>query len=93
MSSRKKNKEKSLVIVGARGFKGQELLRLFENHPQYKNVIAIDYKKPPIPLKKVKFIKLDLTETLADATLAQILKDEPLSVTSMELLVIVPKEN
>lgn len=73
---KKKNKDKTYVIIGVRGFKGHALLKRLELDPKYKHVVAIDYKRPNITLKKTKFIKLDLTEALADATLAEILKRE-----------------
>lgn len=76
MTIQKKTKEKSIVILGVRGFKGKSLLKFLETDPKYKKVIAIDHKKPNITLKKTKFYKLDLTQTLADVTLTEILKKE-----------------
>ncbi|MBU0504959.1 MAG: NAD-dependent epimerase/dehydratase family protein [bacterium] len=67
---------KSIVIIGAQGFKGQNLLKHLEINSQYKKVVVIDSKKPCVTLKKTKFYKLDLTETLADVTLTDILKKE-----------------
>jgi UDP-glucose 4-epimerase len=69
-------KDKSIVIIGVNGFIGRSLLRHLEKDTRYKRVIAIDYKKPNLTLKKTKFYKLNLTETMADVTLSEILTDE-----------------
>ena len=62
--------------MGVRGFKGHHVLKALEENSQFKKVIAIDYKKPKIHLAKTKFYKLNLTETLADVSLTEILKNE-----------------
>lgn len=67
---------KSIVLIGARGFKGRGILKKLEADPKYKRVVVIDIVKPDLLLKKSKFYKLDLTETLADDHLANILKQE-----------------
>lgn len=67
---------KSIVLIGASSFKGHNILRRLELSPKYNKVIAIDRKKPNLTLKKTHFYKLDLTETLADVSLAEILKQE-----------------
>lgn len=76
----KKQKNPSLpgtiVITGTSGFKGARLLKALEEDPRIKSIIAVDYKKPPVEIKKARFYKLDLTETLADVSLAEILKKE-----------------
>lgn len=68
--------KRTIVITGTSGFKGSRLLKALEDNPRYTSVIAVDYKKPPFEIRKSRFIKLDLTETLADAQLAEILKRE-----------------
>lgn len=67
---------KTIVVTGTSGFKGSRLLKALERDKRYKSIVAIDNKKPDIPLKKTKFYKLDLTETLVDVKLAEILKKE-----------------
>ncbi|EKD42058.1 MAG: hypothetical protein ACD_73C00348G0002 [uncultured bacterium] len=67
---------KSIVITGTSGFIGSRLLRILEDDINYPHVIAIDRRKPSFPLKKAKFMKLDLTEALADVQLAEVLKKE-----------------
>lgn len=78
VSSKKKNNvdPRTIVILGTSGFKGSRLLKVLDENPQYQSIIAIDRKKPPFETKKAKFYKLDLTETLADAKLSEILKKE-----------------
>jgi len=68
--------KRTIVITGTAGFKGLRLLRALEDNPRYGSVIAVDYRRPPVEIRKSRFIKLDLTETLADAQLAEILKRE-----------------
>lgn len=70
------SKAKSVVLVGCSGFIGRHVLKSLEINPACKRVVVIDNNKPAITLKKSKFYKLDLTATLADATLAEILKAE-----------------
>lgn len=69
----KNTKQKSIVVIGTQDFKGHRILQYLEKSPAHKKVIAIDARKPNLTLKKTKFYKLDLTQTLADATLADIL--------------------
>src|SRR3990167_4139201 len=67
---------KSIVLIGCNGFIRRNVLKYLATNPNYKRVIVIDGNKPAITLKKSKFYKLDLTATLADVTLAEILKAE-----------------
>ncbi len=66
----------TIVVTGTSGFKGSRLLKALEDDDNFSSVIAIDRKLPAFPLKKSRFYKLDLTETLADVQLAEILKKE-----------------
>lgn len=66
----------SVVLVGGNGFLGGRILKYLETGPQYPKVVVIDYKKPAITLKKSKYYKLDLTATMADVSLAEILQNE-----------------
>ncbi len=77
MRHRKKHsKERVIALTGTSGFVGSSLLRQLEANPDYKNVIAIDFRKPPFEIKKTKYYRLDLTETLADSKLLEILEKE-----------------
>lgn len=69
-------KAKSVVLIGCNGFIGRHVLKYLETNPAYKRVVVIDCAKPAMTLKKAKFYKLDLTATLADVSLAEILKKE-----------------
>jgi len=94
MSEKKDSKKgKSIVIIGIQGFKGYHILKRLETNPKYKKVIAIDIKKPDFPLKKTKFYKLDLTETLADVSLAEILKKEKCDTLIHTAFPITPPKN
>lgn len=72
----RKKKPSSVVVMGCSSFVGSRVLKMLENDPKIKSLVAIDCRKPTVELKKAKYYKLDLTETLADATLAEILKKE-----------------
>lgn len=66
----------SIVLMGGSGFLGGQILKYLETNPKYSKVVVIDYKKPSITLKKTRYYKLDLTDTMADVSLAEILKAE-----------------
>lgn len=65
-----------IVITGTSGFAGSRLLRLLTRDSRFSRIVAIDRRKPRIEHKKIRFYRLDLTETLADVKLAEILKQE-----------------
>ncbi len=78
---RKKTKKSTIAdrvicIIGITGYKGRNILMALEKDPRVKQIIAIDRKKPNFQTKKTKFYRLSLTETLADASLAEIFKNE-----------------
>lgn len=76
MSKRKTSTASTIALTGTAGFVGSSLLRELENDPRYKKIIAIDFRKPPFETRKTKFYRLDLTETLADSKLLEILEKE-----------------
>jgi UDP-glucose 4-epimerase len=65
-----------IALTGTAGFIGSSLLRSLEGDAKYKKIIALDNRKPPLELKKTKFYRIDLTETLCDSKLAQIFERE-----------------
>jgi UDP-glucose 4-epimerase len=69
-------KRPAIAITGINGFLGGALLHLLEGMKEYPRVIAIDQRKPTMSIKKAKFFRMDLTETLADEKLAEIFKNE-----------------
>ena len=64
-----------IAITGS-GFKGMALLRWLESSPEFPRVVFLDYRKPTEVLRKTKFYRIDLTETLADVQLYEILAQE-----------------
>src|SRR3989338_6574118 len=76
MPRRKNPEEPVIALTGTAGFVGSCLLRELEKDPRYRKIVAIDHRKPPFETKKTKFYRLDVTETLADATLLEIFKKE-----------------
>ena len=50
-----KTKDLTLAILGG-GFKGAELLKRLDLQPEFKKIIALDYKAPPRQYKNIKFI-------------------------------------
>jgi UDP-glucose 4-epimerase len=78
---KKKKEKKSLqvfppIALTGSGYKGKALLNWLEQDPRFPHVIYLNNKRPDIVLKKSKFYRIDLTETLADAQIAEILKKE-----------------
>ncbi|MDO8461775.1 MAG: NAD-dependent epimerase/dehydratase family protein [Deltaproteobacteria bacterium] len=68
---------KTIALTGTAGFLGSSILRELEKkNSKDLRLIAIDKKKPPFDTRKTKFYRLDLTETLADSKLLDILKAE-----------------
>ncbi|MBI2339806.1 MAG: NAD-dependent epimerase/dehydratase family protein [Deltaproteobacteria bacterium] len=66
----------AIVVTGTSGFKGSRIIKALEADNRYPSIVAIDARKPPPDTRKTRFYKLDLTETLADVKLAEILKNE-----------------
>lgn len=81
------------IAITGHGYKGQMLLRWLENDPRFSKLIFLDIQKPKMKLKKTKFIRFDLTETLADAQLAEILTKESIDTFIHTALPITPPRN
>ena len=81
-----------IALTGS-GYKGQVLLKWLESNPDFPKVIYLNYKKPTAKLKKTKFYRLDLTETLADSKLAEILKKEKIDTFIHTAVPITPPRN
>ncbi|MFO1462490.1 MAG: NAD-dependent epimerase/dehydratase family protein [bacterium] len=81
------------VALTGSGFKGLSVLRWLENSPEFPRVIFLDHKKPTEILKKTKFYRVDLTETLADVKLYEILAEEKVDTLIHTALPITPPRN
>ncbi len=91
--ARKKRVTYPPIALTGSGFKGSALLRWLEDDPEFPRVIYLDNKKPSQRLKKTKIYRLDLTETLADAQLAEILKKEGIDTLVHTAFPITPPRN
>jgi UDP-glucose 4-epimerase len=65
-----------VAVTGADGFFGSAVLSRLEEDRRVHKVLAIDVRKPALPLDKVEFYKVDLTMPTADADLAAIFARE-----------------
>ena len=65
-----------VAVTGACTFLGSELIKRLEEDPRCARVLALDVRKPDLPLEKTAFYQLDLTMPTAGAHLADILADE-----------------
>lgn len=65
-----------VAITGARSFLGSELIKLLEEDRRYQRVIALDIRKPDLPLEKTEYRALDLTDPTVGTELAQMVADE-----------------
>ena len=81
------------VAITGSGFKGMALLRWLENSPEFPRVVFLDYRKPTEVLKKTKFYRIDLTETLADVQLYEILAQEGIETLVHTAMPITPPRN
>ena len=62
-----------VAVTGACNFLGLELIKQLEEDPRCDRVLALDIRRPPIPLEKTQHIDLDLTVPGVDRTLAELL--------------------
>jgi len=81
-----------IALTGS-GYKGKALLKWLEEEPLFQKVIYLNNKPPDIKLKKVKFYRIDLTETLADVKLAGILKREKVDTLIHTAIPVTPPHN
>ncbi len=81
------------VALTGSGYKGLSILRWLENSPEFPRVVFLDHKKPTEVLKKTKYYRIDLTETLADVKLYEILAEEKVETLIHTALPITPPRN
>lgn len=65
-----------VAITGARTFLGSELIKRLEEDRRYERVIALDIRKPELPLDKTEYMSLDLTEPTVGAELSRLIQSE-----------------
>jgi Nucleoside-diphosphate-sugar epimerases len=81
------------VALTGSGYKGISLLRWLDHDPRFSRVIYLDHKKPQQSLNKAEFHRIDLTETLADVNLAEILKKQKIETLIHTAFPITPPHN
>lgn len=62
-----------VAVTGARSFLGTELIKHLEEHPRFARVLALDIRRPSIPLEKTEYHEIDLTVPGVDRALAELL--------------------
>ena len=65
-----------VAITGACHFLGIELIKRLEEDSDYGRILALDIRKPDIPLEKTEFHQIDLTVPGVDRTLARLLQSQ-----------------
>ncbi len=68
--------QRVIAVTGAYGFLGAQLIAQLEQDRRYYKILALDIRKPSVPLHKTQFHRVDLTLPTADSDLAQILVRE-----------------
>lgn len=93
---KKKNKNPGgfapIALTGG-GFKGLALLKWLEHDHRFPRVVYLNNKRPDIVLKKTKFYRIDLTETLADVQMAEIFKKENIDMVVHTAIPVTPPHN
>jgi len=65
-----------VAVTGAQSFLGKEVIRRLEQDRRYDKILAIDIRKPDIPMTKTQYHKVDLTLPNADEEVAHVLSRE-----------------
>ncbi len=65
-----------VLLTGAAGFVGSNLLKRLKADARYERLVAVDLERPPYKLLKTKFYKVDLTHPRADEMMLEILNEE-----------------
>lgn len=63
-----------VAVTGACSFLGRELIKRLEESRRYAAVIALDVRKPDLPLEKTQYQQIDLTIPAVDGELADVLE-------------------
>jgi len=92
MASTSNSLPKVVAVTGS-GFKATNILQRLDRNRSIHKVISLYYKTPKLRLSRTKYIHLDLTEELADAKLAEILKKEKVDTLIHTAFPITPPRN
>jgi UDP-glucose 4-epimerase len=65
-----------VALVGVHGAPGAALMRRLDDDDRVSRLVLVDRYGPALPLRKASFVSVDLTATLADAALAEMLARE-----------------
>ncbi len=65
-----------MALTGIHGATARGLLRRLEEDDRYERIVLVDVRAPSRPIRRARFHGLDLTEPLADAALADVLRRE-----------------
>lgn len=71
-----KAKGRVVALTGINGFVGSNLFQRLNADPAVSKIVAIDRQSSPVSSVKARYHKIDLTEPLADAHMAEILEEE-----------------
>ena len=82
-----------VAVTGAYSFIGAELIRRLEADRRYRRVLAIDVRKPTLPLSKTQFHKIDLTIPAADGDLAGVFAREQVDTVVHAAFLSTPTHN
>jgi UDP-glucose 4-epimerase len=76
-STRRRRRAGGVVAVaGIHTSVARRLLRRLEEDDRYLRLVLLDVRAPSLPLRKASFHKIDFTEPLADAQIADVLRCE-----------------
>jgi UDP-glucose 4-epimerase len=65
-----------VALTGVHGVAGEALVRRFDEDDRVERLVLIDTHAPALPLRKAVFTGVNLTATLADVAIAEILEHE-----------------
>ncbi|MCC6846867.1 MAG: NAD-dependent epimerase/dehydratase family protein [Deltaproteobacteria bacterium] len=73
---RRRRRQRVVALTGVHGAAGAALVRRFEADERIGRLVLLDRRAPAMPLRRTAFRGIDLTATLADVALAEILARE-----------------
>jgi UDP-glucose 4-epimerase len=74
--TRRRRRQRVVALTGVHGAVGAALVRRFEADERVARLVLLDRRAPAMPLRNTRFRGIDLTATLADVALAEILARE-----------------